>query len=702
MEAVTPLHSLPIFLRIHNPNGVKNYVVLSQDPDHLTVANVDNLNETVTLDKSLGRWVVPRDTTYQVEVIPETVLTGEPVIDINILQYLDLGILELLCSQVPYIQSICQQDRLWREKIEMIYSDFPLVPGYSSQEIYRRLVRGGIRGLWDWATRRRVHSLLRWIIQEYLSDTVDGMNMFYPEGTKKVWVPKHADPEEQADTEPISILSPGALTNALVSDVTRDGYVDLVELLGVSPTVADLNEAASQGHFDVLKYVNEKFNILPSKDGLNFAAAGGYLDILKWLRSKGVLPDQLTGASAAGGGHVNILEWLVQIGAPLDHSAADAAARKGRIETLRWLHSIGISSDMTSISNPIATGRLDVIQELDREGVLQDFSKNGLFEFYIGWAIGDGHTEAVKWLMDRFNLELTHRMVEEALGRNFEVSQPYAQSILKLTVDEANNAAANGWDRILSWLRVRGVNPDEKGVEYAVQNRRNVMLSTMAANRIPVPKDISLNPAFLAVVSDAARKGGIRVLQWLATGGPYYSQWTMDVASSRNRKVKEFLAQMKPLAPPQKGRWVYFSVEDKVFIYVPVGVKATNHVIIIDVDLVMGERMDVLRRVVPNLIAKGYTVILASSFHPSNEEEKREYYKNVSVFANSLDTLALFLISTVKDQVGVLGQVMWDQILVSFPNLDVSNSFFSGNNTSDEDFAVNVGMQTIPSSNLFL
>ena len=81
MEAVIP-YSIPLFIRIHTPDGVGNYVVHSYTPQQLIAANITNLDDIVTLDNVNGRWTVPNTTsTYRVEIVPDTVLTGVEAID---------------------------------------------------------------------------------------------------------------------------------------------------------------------------------------------------------------------------------------------------------------------------------------------------------------------------------------------------------------------------------------------------------------------------------------------------------------------------------------------------------------------------------------------------------------------------------------------------------------------------------------------
>jgi len=719
MEVVTPLpqpYPVPLFILIHSPDGTTtNYVIQSYTPQQLTAANTADISNTITLTNINGRWTVPGDTTnaYQVEIVPDTILTGVEAADIKILQYLDLPTLEFICQHIPYVHSICQQDRLWEAKLLSLYPDFPPTPDYLSRDVYRRLARDGIRGLWNWAIRRHVNNVLEWIARRYVADPIAGFEGFYPPGTKRVWTFNYNDAERQAEDEPQPVDSPDMLAWFLASDAIQAGYVNVVDIINVSPDaygIGDgpysLDDATANGHLDVLKLVASKFGKYPSEAAVQLATENNHLDVLKWLNDNGLPPDNTTAHTAAKYGYTEILQWLRQIGLPLSSNVADTAAELGKIETFRWLLSVGVLPSQSGVIWAISRqGHLDILQELDQAGVLQNVIGSELNELIAETLLVERAGNTARWLMNKFGVQLNPEIIDFLLSQDTFIAGPYAQSTLKLTTEEANDAAGKELLHVLEWLYEKGVKPDERGVAYAVQNGRHDSVRWLLGYNIPVPKDISLSPAFLPLVRWAALRNYVDILNWLAGGGRYYDKSIVGPAGV------PMLTVMKSSAPVQKGTWYNttnwedYSHDSPIFVnvfaYVPYDIELTNNVVIIDVDLVMGNNMEVLKRAVPGLIGKNYTVVLVSSFHPVDEEEKRDYYRNVATFANNLDIPVVFVVSTEKDQAGVLGEKVWEQIVELIPGLDVGGSFFSGDKSSDEDFATGKGVELIPPENLF-
>ena len=106
----------------------------------------------------------------------------------------------------------------------------------------------------------------------------------------------------------------------------RKYYMELADV-SVNPTTDDANNAAGNGHLDVLKWLEQK-GILPDNEGAGKAAKNGYLNVLKWLEQWSIFPWNSDGA--ANNGHYDILEWLGMRGIyPRGEGAYEWLQKKG-------------------------------------------------------------------------------------------------------------------------------------------------------------------------------------------------------------------------------------------------------------------------------------------------------------------------------------------------------------------------------------
>ncbi|AVK76689.1 Ankyrin repeat domain containing protein [Pandoravirus macleodensis] len=157
----------------------------------------------------------------------------------------------------------------------------------------------------------------------------------------------------------------------------------------------ECDEAAGNGHTDVLRYAKEK-GLGRGEFACHYAAAGGHvdtlryacengwetcsatptyaarrghLDVLKYVHESGGDWECDTVWGAASGGHIDCLDYLLKNGCPgFDEGACDEAANAGRIATLQWLRAHGCPWGASVCAEAARGGHVDVLDWLRRNG----------------------------------------------------------------------------------------------------------------------------------------------------------------------------------------------------------------------------------------------------------------------------------------------------------------------------------------------
>lgn len=108
--------------------------------------------------------------------------------------------------------------------------------------------------------------------------------------------------------------------------------------------------AAVGGHVDTLRYACENgWPTCPATP--SYAAEHGHLNVLKYVHESGGEWDACTTWSAASAGHIDCLDYLLKNGCPGFDEACACAASEGQLEALQWLRAQGCPwSEDTSIS----------------------------------------------------------------------------------------------------------------------------------------------------------------------------------------------------------------------------------------------------------------------------------------------------------------------------------------------------------------
>ncbi|EGG18700.1 hypothetical protein DFA_04196 [Cavenderia fasciculata] len=127
---------------------------------------------------------------------------------------------------------------------------------------------------------------------------------------------------------------------------SANGHLSTIQLLsssveGIECTTDCMDEAASNGHLNVVMYLDQTRSEGCSHNAINWASRNGHFDIVKYLsshRTEGCTSVAMD--RAAENGHFNILEYL-----HLNRSeggstskAMDSAASNGHYEIVEWLN----------------------------------------------------------------------------------------------------------------------------------------------------------------------------------------------------------------------------------------------------------------------------------------------------------------------------------------------------------------------------
>ncbi|QBZ80799.1 ankyrin repeat domain containing protein [Pandoravirus celtis] len=125
--------------------------------------------------------------------------------------------------------------------------------------------------------------------------------------------------------------------------------------------------AARNGHLDVLKYVHESGGEWES-DTTQYAISGGHIDCLDYLLDKGCPGFDSACTWAAREGHLQTLQWLRARDCPWDADTCAAAARGGHLHVLDWLHRHGCQWDAETPKDAAFGGHLNCLAYAVKRG----------------------------------------------------------------------------------------------------------------------------------------------------------------------------------------------------------------------------------------------------------------------------------------------------------------------------------------------
>jgi len=131
-----------------------------------------------------------------------------------------------------------------------------------------------------------------------------------------------------------------------------------------------MDDAACNGHLDVVKWLHEHRREGCTTDAMDFAAFHGHLDVLRWLhkhRREGCTQDALE--LAARMDHLYVVQWLLQHRTEGDlKEAILSAALFGSVYTFHWF----------------VANYTDILSEIEfSRATSPPFDKNSLYVLYL-------------------------------------------------------------------------------------------------------------------------------------------------------------------------------------------------------------------------------------------------------------------------------------------------------------------------------
>jgi hypothetical protein len=195
------------------------------------------------------------------------------------------------------------------------------------------------------------------------------------------------------------------------------GHLDVVEYLfsqGYNCRTRAMTDAASNGHFEVVKFLHENTKAGCTFWGMNGAAANGHLDVVEFLhehRDEGCTSFAMDGAAA--GGHLEVVQYLHEHRTEgCSTNALDCAARNGYLEVVEFLYENRWEGG-TEMAAVFAAGQghLDVVVYLYENDVV-DFP-----QMVMDIAAHYGHVVVVEYLIECTSLEWSYKSALEHAAR---------------------------------------------------------------------------------------------------------------------------------------------------------------------------------------------------------------------------------------------------------------------------------------------
>ncbi|KYQ93954.1 hypothetical protein DLAC_04843 [Tieghemostelium lacteum] len=112
----------------------------------------------------------------------------------------------------------------------------------------------------------------------------------------------------------------------------------IIELFGTEPSEYCISEAASNGHFEIVRFLEEsKYVCVKTSEGVTKTAAKGDLKNLMYMIEKGFPCVEKALNMAAANGHLDVVRYLTENKFPATRDAMNQAIRCNHIEVVRYL-----------------------------------------------------------------------------------------------------------------------------------------------------------------------------------------------------------------------------------------------------------------------------------------------------------------------------------------------------------------------------
>jgi len=397
--------------------------------------------------------------------------------DIIILSYLDDTVLKAVCQVNKYAQSLCQDENLWKLRLERFYPKYANGEGREPGETWYSFYHT-LRNLLGKNGELDIYKLVMFKRYRFLEKNPDKVTL-----------------------EVINFTATNGLANVL------DWFLQRGKPL---PDIRGVNGAAINGQVEVLELIRQRGGPVPNDVQIaNIAAMMGHVDLLHWLKQNNIMvPDALGLAQAASNGCLNVLKWARQEGLPLPDNLPDEAAAGGKIEVLDWLKEIKGVPSKAGVLKAISEGKIETLEWLkdnnllvvdremideavrrDKVVILDWFYKNtspkiAPSQGALNVAALAGFLDPLIWVADHYP-----GLYPSEEGRNWaamngklNVVQWLFRETGKLPTQYGiNMAARNGRLDVIKWVVGKNPDllPDERGIEWAVENNRLDLLRWM-------------------------------------------------------------------------------------------------------------------------------------------------------------------------------------------------------------------------------
>lgn len=164
--------------------------------------------------------------------------------------------------------------------------------------------------------------------------------------------------------------------------------------------------AASNGHLDIVEFLKEEGSYIDVRDNapLKESASNGHLNIVKYLIENDMnsrIDDDFPFRKSASNGHLDVAKYLIEQGSDI-HANYDQAfrvsAHNGHFDVVKFLIEKGVDIHLDNnlaLHKAVEYGKLDVTKHLLHHGGFGSYSSS-----MIGTSASNGHFEVVKFFVE--------------------------------------------------------------------------------------------------------------------------------------------------------------------------------------------------------------------------------------------------------------------------------------------------------------
>lgn len=351
------------------------------------------------------------------------------------------------CRTSPEIYQICQDEFLWRQKVQRKYGVTQYIPiGMTFQEQYKSLylLPPVIKAI----NNGRLDQIIV-LIQKDAVVTPNNLSVAAEHGHIHIldyFAQLGILPDERAyhwaaRSGRINVLdwlwNHGLVPDGDTASESNANFVEVLVWLENHGVV--LNEWTPNyvtNSIEVLEWLEKEKGWLPTFEAADFAAGRGNMEMLEWMVEREIYPTEEGMINAAVDRHLETIKWMVsRLGMKPTSAVARAAAYYGHsIEILDYLEELGVipnsecADDVIQQMNYFGSEGASIIEILDWLAIRDIYpTQRGIF-----YAINSKRIDILKWLVD-------HN--------------------IKPTVSWAHQAARGGNTMVLEWLASYGIKP---------------------------------------------------------------------------------------------------------------------------------------------------------------------------------------------------------------------------------------------------